>query len=121
MTGGHVNLDGDAPIATELLYENENCRVWLLDLPARSTTPWHVHECDYVFIVTASAPIQCEFISGREAEEQNDQVGDMLYKVPDPGHRLVNNSSSPYQNVIVELRTQKGRTTQIGAREVKAQ
>lgn len=95
---------GGGQIATKLLFENENCRVWLLDLPPGAATDWHVHELDYVFVVTEAAPVHCEFLSGRVDEKQRDHVGASHYKKADSGHRLVNSSSLHYQNIVVELK-----------------
>ena len=90
-------------IGTRLLYEDEYCRVWLLELAPGAATPWHVHFSDYVYVVTSEAPVKCEFSGGKAPELQNDKIGNASHKVPDPGHRLVNISHKHYQNVIVEL------------------
>jgi quercetin dioxygenase-like cupin family protein len=108
MTAGTSENFPTGQIATKLLFENDNCRIWLMDLAPGESTDWHVHESDYVFVVTESAaPVECEFVSGRKVEIQNDKVGDFFYKAADPGHRLVNHGTSHYQNVVIELLNRK--------------
>lgn len=90
-------------IGTRLIHEDEECRVWLLELEPGEASDWHVHECDYVFVVTQAGRVCTELVEGG-AEIQDDSVGDSRYHTADSGHRLVNLSNSRYRNVIVELK-----------------
>lgn len=91
-------------IGTQLLFENDTCRVWLLRLEPGGATDWHVHEYDYVYVVTAPAPVVGDYL-GQESESQDDAIGTARYRVPDPGHRLRNMGATTYENIIVELKT----------------
>ena len=90
-------------VGTELLFENDLIRVWLLDLAPYQTTEWHEHSCDYVFIVTQAGPVRCEYVDG-STEYQDDEAGAVSYRKRDLGHRLVNSGGGRYQNIVVELK-----------------
>lgn len=105
--GGRSPEVGDRPIGTRLLHEDQHCRVWLLDLAPGDATDWHVHSFEYLYVVTAAGPVECEFTNGKSIEYQSDQIGDVKFKRPDDGHRLVNRSDQHYQNIIIEFLTNK--------------
>jgi hypothetical protein len=94
----------DGAVGTKLLFENENCRVWLLQLEAGHASEWHVHDCDYVYVVTAPGTAITEHVSGSADADDDDHLGLSRYLAPDIGHRLVNTGSSVYENIIVELK-----------------
>lgn len=92
-----------APIATRVIHEDDASRVWLLELQPGEATEWHVHHCDYVYVVTAATRVETEYLDG-SIEAQNDQLGATSYRHPDAGHRLVNRGHSVYRNIVVELK-----------------
>ena len=94
-------------VGTQLLFEDETTRVWLLDLAPGDATQWHEHDCDYVFVVTRPGPARCEYVNG-SVELQDDELGAARYRRRDPGHRLVNCGDERYQNIVVELKRTSG-------------
>lgn len=90
-------------VGTTLLFENETCRVWHLDLTAGQASNWHTHLCPYVFVVTRSGTVSTEYEDG-SSEHQDDSRG--TSKLHDSGrrHRLLNMSGGRYENIIVELK-----------------
>ena len=94
--------DGSGRPGTKLLFEDEHTRVWLLHLEAEGTSEWHTHECDYTFVVTRPGQVRTEYEDGA-SELQNDPVGHAEYRRKDRSHRLVNDSTGTYQNIVVEF------------------
>ena len=57
--------DTDAPIATRILFEDDEVRVWDQQIEAGETLPRHRHECDYVLVtVRGGGPLDVEFHDG---------------------------------------------------------
>lgn len=91
-------------VGTELLYEDDHVRVWLLQLAPGQATDWHRHECDYAFVVTQSGSVCCEYVNGSTDEQINDPVGSTQYRSRDTPHRLQNIGMNTYQNIVVEFK-----------------
>ncbi|MBE1486306.1 cupin domain-containing protein [Plantactinospora soyae] len=89
-------------VGTEVVFEDENLRVWILDLPPQASSPWHTHRAPYRYVVTRAGPVATEYQDGR-LEYQDDKVGDSCRRSDNEPHRLVNLGDSVYQNVIVEF------------------
>jgi hypothetical protein len=101
-----------AEVGTRLLHEDQDTRIWLLELHQGQATEWHKHACDYVFVVTRPGQVKCEYIDGTEELQLDDPLGACHYRVRDTPHRLVNLGSGFYQNVVVELKaTSRGQPT----------
>lgn len=92
-----------ADIGTTLLFEDNECRVWLLALAPNQSSAWHLHQHPYVYVATTPGRARTECIDGT-SEESADDIGTARYRTPDSGHRLVNLGPSPYRNIIVELK-----------------
>jgi quercetin dioxygenase-like cupin family protein len=91
-------------VGTQLLFEDDRVRVWMLDLAPGEATEWHDHEHDYTFVVTESGEVRCEYAGGGHEMQVGDKVGHAEFRVRDEPHRLVNVGDSHYQNVVVELK-----------------
>jgi hypothetical protein len=89
---------------TRLLFEDEQTRVWLLDLGPGEATDWHEHDCDYAFVVTQPGPARCEFLDGTVEDQPEGPRGVVHQRRRDVGHRLLNLSAAPYQNVVIEFK-----------------
>ena len=92
-------------VGTQLLYEDDRVRVWMLDLAPGEAMPWHVHDYDYTFVVSESGTVQCEFEDGDPELQKDQPVGHAEFrKREEEPHRLVNIGDGHYQNVVVELK-----------------
>ncbi|MFG2051695.1 hypothetical protein ACGFIW_30220 [Micromonospora sp. NPDC048935] len=89
-------------VGTEIIFEDEKVRVWMLDLPPHTSSSWHTHQVPYRYVVTQPGPVATEYQDGR-LEYQDDTVGDSCRRSDSQPHRLVNLGDSAYQNVIVEF------------------
>jgi quercetin dioxygenase-like cupin family protein len=90
------------PIGTKVLFEDDEIRVWKLDLPAGEATPIHEHEHDYVFVVVAGGSTETIARDG-SSERSTDRRGDAVHHEAPLVHRLRNIGDSRYVNVIVEF------------------
>ncbi len=93
------------PIGTKVLFEDDDVRVWKLDLAPGEATPIHEHKHDYVFVVVAGGSTETVNRDGT-SERSNDRRGDAVHHHAPLVHHLRNLGDSRYVNVIVEfLRT----------------
>ena len=90
-------------VGDEVVYEDSYCRVWTLALEPGEATDWHVHEHDYVYVVTGATSARTEYVD-QPPEEQRDSIGASSLRTVDAGHRLLNVGDQPYRNIIVELK-----------------
>lgn len=99
-------------VGTELLFENERVRVWGMALAPGESSPFHRHECDYVFIYNTPSRIALH------RPDQPDEVQDfqeqfVQFTVVGDGieHRITNAGDTRHQQIIVELRGQSASST----------
>lgn len=97
-----MSIDNE-PIGTTLIFENDVCRVWHLELAPGAASSWHTHGCPYSYVVTRPGPVHTEYQNG-EVEHQNDPRGTTVHRSGGDLHRLVSNSPELYENIIVELK-----------------
>ena len=71
----------EAPIATEVIYEDEKVRVWRQHVPAGGEIPKHRHDNDYCLVnIAGVGPIDVEFHEGTGGA-----AGDKATFSPKPG------------------------------------
>ena len=100
MTRGNEPL-GD--IASVVLFENEQVKIWNLIVEPGEASPWHLHERDYVTVAIEDGDITRECEDGTD-EEISSQVGTWQYHGEHQVHRVVNHSNTRYKNVLIELK-----------------
>jgi hypothetical protein len=98
-----------APIATELVYEDEHVRVWNQIVPAGGTIDRHRHDHDYFLLnVAGEGPIEVVFHDGTGGE-----LGERFTFEPRPGTanfirrghiETAHNRGEEYRAVLVELK-----------------
>jgi hypothetical protein len=100
------------PIATRVLYEDEEVRVWDQRIGAGETLGRHRHECDYVIVtVRGGGPIDVEFHEGTGGA-----LGDSITLPASrrgeallvrKGHtETAHNRGDPMRAILVELKTE---------------
>jgi quercetin dioxygenase-like cupin family protein len=77
------------PIGTEILFENDQVRVW--------------HTLDYVIINVTGGKIELENVQGHSFIA-DDKVGGVIWRDAGEKHELRNLSGKLYQNILVELK-----------------
>jgi beta-alanine degradation protein BauB len=94
------------PIGTEVLFENDQVKVWDMKVPAGGKKAWHHHTMDYVIINVTGGKIELENVDGRTIIA-DDKVGGIIWNDAGQKHELRNLSGKPYQNILVELKNGK--------------
>jgi quercetin dioxygenase-like cupin family protein len=90
------------PIGDTVLYEDDEVRIWKLDLDPGEASPVHEHHHDYVFVVVAGGSTETVDSDG-SSSRATDSVGDAIHHQAPLAHHLRNVGDSRYVNVIVEL------------------
>jgi hypothetical protein len=91
-------------IGSELLFENEAVRVWVMDLQPGQAAPEHRHELDYLFVYTTPSRIKL-VQGGEEGVEEFDDGFARFVRVDEPlQHHIENVSDQPHRQVLVELK-----------------
>jgi hypothetical protein len=98
--------DGElGPIASEVVYEDDDVRVWINHLAPGEASPRHRHELDYVIVDVAGDRIAAEgYGDADEYLEAPVRRGQTSYLHGGGVERAVNVGRLPYRTVIVELK-----------------
>ena len=96
------------PIGTEVIYENDQVRVWDMVVAPRGKKAWHHHTLDYVIINVTGGKIELENVDGHSFIA-DDKVGGVIWNDAGQKHELRNLSGKPYRNILVELKNGKSR------------
>jgi beta-alanine degradation protein BauB len=94
------------PIGTEVLFENDQVRVWDMKVPVGGKKAWHHHTLDYVIVNVTGGKIELENVQGRTIIA-DDKPGGIIWQDAGEKHELRNLSGQPYQNILVELKNGK--------------
>mgnify|MGYP001190005828 FL=1 len=99
----------DSPIATSVVFENEDVRVWEQTVPPGGEIPRHEHHHDYYLIyVRGNGPIAVTFHEGSGGE-----LGERIVYEPVPGRadfvpkghvETAVNQGDEYRAILVELK-----------------
>ncbi len=95
------------PIGDKILFENEQIRVWSVNLEPGERQPWHRHDLPYLIVPLTKGKNIMYFADGRE-KETNEVVGEVLWRERGIPHELLNISDWNYSNVLIEIKTPKG-------------
>ena len=90
-------------IATDVLFENDNVKIWNLVVNPGDASDWHMHKRDYVTIVVEGAGLTVEYDDGT-SEDSPSGPGVWRYHGEHKIHRVINNTDTRYVNVLVELK-----------------
>ena len=99
----------DNPIATEVIFEDDDVRVWNQVIEQGATLGRHTHTCDYVLVtVHGEGPIDVEFHDG-----SGGSLGDRFTFTPRRGDaqyirkghvETAHNNGDAYRAILVELK-----------------
>jgi hypothetical protein len=98
-----------APIATEVIYEDDRVRVWNQVVPAGGRIEKHRHDHDYFLVnISGTGPIAVDFHNGTGGS-----LGEKISFVPTPGTvdqvpkghiETAHNEGDEYRAILVELK-----------------
>lgn len=90
-------------VGTSLLFENDYIRIWTLLLGPGETAPVHQHEHPYVYVVVTPGDTVMRESDGNVVRQTDEQWQVVRHEAGLP-HSLENVGSTPYENIIVELK-----------------
>jgi hypothetical protein len=106
----HLWKEGEplGPIGTQMLFENEHVRVWMVDLPPKGRQPWHKHHLPYVVVPLTTATNAMRFEDG-STRRFTDIPGDVKWRDDlRLVHELYNlDENGPSRTVLVEIKGAK--------------
>ena len=94
-------------VGTRKLFENEQVRVWDLQLQPGENLGVHRHENDYVLIFVGDSTIRGTNADGSTRFQNDMSDGDVLYRKIDGKediHDAYNAGTTPSRNFIIELK-----------------
>lgn len=90
------------PIGTGIIYQDEEVRIWDLDLQPGGRTEVHQHPCDYVYVVVSGGTTDTVHADGH-VDRVRDAIGDHVGHGSGIPHQLHNTGDTRYRNIIVEI------------------
>jgi quercetin dioxygenase-like cupin family protein len=99
--GSQVEL---GPVGQEVIFENDQVRIWEITLDPGANQPWHRHENPYIVIALEAADNRIDSIAGGEPRLVREDVGGVVYREPGEVHMLTNRGDTRYRSRLVELK-----------------
>lgn len=94
-------------VGSKLLFENEQVKVWDLQLQPGENLGTHRHENDYVLIFAGDSTIRGTNADGSTRFVNQMHDGDVIFRSIDGGediHDAYNDGDTPSRNFIIELK-----------------
>lgn len=99
--------DGPAtlgPVGQEVVFENDEVRIWSIELAPGGEQTWHHHENPYVVVALQAADNRIDPLDGSEPRFVREEVGGVVFRAPGEIHKLTNHGSTTYVSRLVELK-----------------
>ena len=107
-TNTTVGPDGSpvelGPVGQEVLFENDQVRIWEISLEAGEEQTWHHHLNPYVVIALEAADNRIDALAGGEPRLVHEPVGGIVYREPGEVHKLTNHGRTTYRSRLIELK-----------------
>jgi beta-alanine degradation protein BauB len=94
------------PIGDKILFENDQVRVWSVNLAPGQRQSWHRHDLPYLIVPLTKGKNIMYFDDGSE-KETSEAVGEVLWREPGIPDELLNISDWNYSNVLIEMKSPK--------------
>ena len=95
----------NGPIGSEVVFENEQVRIWAMNVPPGGHKAWHHHQLPYIIVAMTGGAIEIESVDGKIVRPA-EKVGDVMWRDPGEKHELRNLGDTTYRNVLIELKAQ---------------
>lgn len=92
------------PVGQKIVFENEQVRVWSIELEPGANQPWHHHENPYMVIALEAADNRIDSLAGGDPRLVHEAVGGVVYREPGEIHMLTNHGSTNYHCRLIELK-----------------
>lgn len=103
MSTAHTTVEL-GPVGQEIVFENEQVRVWEITLEPGEQQAWHQHLNPYVVIALEAADNRIDGLAGGEPRLVHEAVGGVVYRDPGEVHMLTNRGETRYRSRLVELK-----------------
>ena len=91
------------PIGTQILYENEQTRVWEVLLEPGGRQDFHRHELPYLVVTLEGGRNRMTWLDGR-VREFDEPTGQVVFRDAGDPHMLENIGTTRYRNRLVEFK-----------------
>jgi hypothetical protein len=103
-----VDSDGSpvelGPVGQEVVFENDQVRIWEISLKPGEQQTWHHHLNPYVVVALEAADNRIDALSGGEPRLVYEPVGGIVYREPGEVHKLTNHGQTTYRSRLIELK-----------------
>ena len=90
-------------VGTRVLLENDQVRIWELELAPGQSSDWHHHVLDYITVALTESKMRRELEDGT-GDETNSTVGVVRYAEKHQPHVVTNIGTAQHRNILVELK-----------------
>jgi len=91
------------PVGDRVVFENESIRVWRLSVQPGGVKPMHHHGLPYLIVPLSGGRGEITSVDGT-VRTHEDRPGVVIWREAGETHRFRNLGSTPYENVLVELK-----------------
>lgn len=91
------------PIGDRVIFENDNVKVWIVELAPGQIQRWHKHELPYLVLPLTMGKNEMHFLDGRVVKT-DEAPGMALWREAGVPHELRNTSDFDYKNLLVEIK-----------------
>ncbi|MEH1015583.1 cupin [Micromonospora sp. CPCC 206060] len=99
--GSQVELGA---VGQQVVFENDQVRVWEITLEPGEQQPWHHHLNPYLVIALEAADNRIDALVGGDPRLVHEAIGGVVYREPGEVHMLTNNGTTRYRSRLVELK-----------------
>ena len=109
MSTNETATDGDGnpvllgPVGQEIVFENDDVRVWEITLDPGANQAWHRHNNPYLVIALEEARNRIDSLAG-ETRLVHEDIGGVVYRDPGEVHMLTNHGLTRYRSRLIELK-----------------
>lgn len=91
-------------VGQEIIFENEQVRVWDITVEPGQNQTWHHHHNPYLVIALEAADNRIDPLGGGEPRLVHEAVGGVVYREPGEIHMLTNHGTTRYRSRLIELK-----------------
>jgi predicted metal-dependent enzyme (double-stranded beta helix superfamily) len=91
-------------VGQQVVFENDQVRVWEIVLEPGEQQPWHQHLNPYVVVALAPADNRIDPFDGGEPRLVHEQLGSVVYREAGEVHMLTNRGTTRYHSRLIELK-----------------
>lgn len=91
-------------VGQEIVFENDQVRVWEIALDPGEEQTWHQHLNPYLVIALEAADNRIDALAGGDPRLVHEPTGGVVYREPGEVHKLTNRGTTRYRSRLIELK-----------------